>query len=210
MKFVYIIFLISLSIVGKAQKTAIIIQEGNGAYQKNEFLKAINHYGEAIKKDPDNSVLLFNLGNALYKSGNLDEASKTFEKVARQTSEKQFTAKAWYNGGVALFHLHKFQEAALAFKNALKLNPLDKDCRENLQMAINELKKQSESSKKEEGEKNKTDKENKDKKQDNSKAPINKEAGEKLLNDLQKQEQKLKDSLQKLGKGSKINSGKDW
>ena len=31
-----------------------------------------------------------------------------------------------------------------------------------------------------------------------------------MLNDLQKQEQKLKDSLQKVGKGSKVNSGKDW
>ena len=77
-------------------------------------------------------------------------------------------------------------------------------------MAINELKKESESPQKGEGEKNKADTENKDKKQDNNKAPINKEAGEKMLNDLQKQEQKLKDSLQKVGKGSKVNSGKDW
>lgn len=210
MKFGCIILLMVLAITANAQKAAIMLQNGNESYQKKEFVKAVNQYREALKNDPDNSILLFNLGNALYKSGNLDEASKAFEKAVGKASEKQFTAKAFYNEAVALFGMHKFREAALAFKKALKLNPLDKDCRENLQMSINELKKESESSQKGEGEKNKTDKDNQDKKQDNSKAPINKEAGEKLLNDLQKQEQRLKDSLQKLGKGNKVNSGKDW
>ena len=210
MKFSYIIFLILLSIAGNTQETATLLKNGNEFYQKREFSKAIEQYQIAIKKKPDNTMLLFNLGNALYKSGNLDEASKAFEKAAQQTSEKQFTAKAWYNAGVALFDLHKFREAFIAFKKALKLNPLDKECRENLQMAINELKKESESPQKGEGEKNKADTENKDKKQDNNKAPISKEAVEKILNNLQKQEQRLKDSLQKVGKGSKVNSGKDW
>ena len=82
MKFSYIIFLILLSKAGNTQETATLLKNGNEFYQKKEFSKAIEQYRIAVKKNPDNSMLLFNLGNALYKSGNLDEASKAFEKTA--------------------------------------------------------------------------------------------------------------------------------
>ena len=57
-----------------AQNAKDEIIKGNEAYKKNDFTGAENFYRGALKIADSNTTANYNLGNALYKKDNTDEA----------------------------------------------------------------------------------------------------------------------------------------
>lgn len=197
---------ILLAFSASAQKSNQLVEQGNKDYRKKEFAKADEQYAKAIAKDAKNTVAQFNSGNARQKLKKYEEASQSYEAVVNNTNDPQVKAQALYNQGLAFIRQNKLKEAIDAFKRSLRLNPNDKETRENLQKALKEQKQQQQP-------KNNDQQQNKNKKKQPDqpkpdKANLSKQQAEKMLNDLQKEEKNLQKQVQK-----KSQSGrqlKDW
>ncbi len=190
-----------------AQKTTQHIEKGNQDYRKKEYAKADAQYNKALQKDGRNPVAQFNSGNAKQRMKKYDEASKSYEAAANATKDPLVKAQALYNQALALIKQNKLKEAIDAFKQSLRLNPNDKQARENLQKALKERQQQQPPPKDQQDDKNKKKPQDRDKPQP-PKTKLSKEEAEKMLNDLQKEEKNLQKQVQK--KNQSARQLKDW
>ncbi|HXL58169.1 MAG TPA: tetratricopeptide repeat protein [Chitinophagaceae bacterium] len=145
MKFFLTILSLFIFYAVQAQNVDNIISEGNDSYKKGAYKNAAELYKKALEKDEKNNTAKFNLGNALQKQNDATNAEKYYDEVAASVNDALLKAKAFYNRGVAQVQQQKLADAIESFKEALKLIPEDNDTRENLQKAINDLKKQQQS-----------------------------------------------------------------
>jgi hypothetical protein len=100
---------------------------------------------------------------------------------------------------VVLSAQKKLGESISAYKDALRLNPADTLARQNLQRAINELKKQQQQ---QGGQKDQQPKPKSDK--------LNKQQVAQMLQALQEQEKLLQQKLNKSKVPAPVQPGKDW
>lgn len=126
---------------GKAYSQYQLMKKGEKAYDNGEYKQAMKSYYLA-SKGSENLHTDYNLGNALSKSGEHKEAVYMYSRVIDSTDNKKLKADAYYNMGNNLLALKKYKEGLQAYKNALRLNPQDKDARENLMYVKRILKKQ--------------------------------------------------------------------
>jgi Ca-activated chloride channel family protein len=115
-----------------AQSARDKIIQGNEAYKKSDFTAAENLYRGALKNGDTNTIANYNLGNALYKKENTDQAVQAYDDVLQSTRDNITKEKAYYNKGVAYQKAKKLPECIDAYKNALMLGPQDEDARQNL------------------------------------------------------------------------------
>jgi tetratricopeptide (TPR) repeat protein len=194
-----LLFFISSSF---AQNVNNILNDADKQYQNSEYEQASELYGEALKKSSGDLAAQYNLGVARFRLNDIEGATEAFKKALRLSTNKSMSAKISYNLGVAFLKSANFQEAIPAFKNALKLNAEDKDCRENLQIAINEYKKQL-NRKQQSGMSPKQLKEQ-------QKNQLSRRAAEKLLQSAQQEESRTRDSLQSKRSGRQNRATKNW
>ena len=206
-----------------AQQVNRTIKSGNDAYKKGDFSTAVKDYKKAVEKNPKNNVAHFNLGNALEKSKNVDDANKQYDEIINNNADADLSSKAFYNKGVTLANAKKLPEAINAFKQTLRLSPEDKDARENLQKALNELKQQQQKQNnqnkdqnKDQNKKDQQDKKDQNKQQqqkqqqDQQKQQADKQRMEQLLNSLRDQEKDLQKQVQKQKLPPLKQPDKDW
>jgi tetratricopeptide (TPR) repeat protein len=177
-----------------AQSANRAIKSGNDAYKNGDFSAAVKNYEKAIEKNPKNNIAHFNLGNALEKSKNIEEANKQYDEIINNDTDPDMRSKAFYNKGVTLANAKKLPEAIGEFKQTLRLSPDDKDARENLQKALNELKQQQQ----------------KQQQQQQQKQQQDKQRMEQLLNALREQEKDLQKQVQKQRIPPLKQPDKDW
>ena len=178
---------------------------GNEFYKQQQFDKAASAFGKAIDADPNNGPAKFNLANTLYKQNKQDEAVKAFTEIAANAEKGEFKANTYYNQGAVLSRQKKLEESIEAYKNTLRLDPNDKEARENLQKALLELKKKNPPKKKEE--------QDKKKKQQQQKQPQSKMSPKEAQQRLQLLAQKEKEVQQRIQKEKSKSGGnqvKDW
>ena len=195
-----------------AQKEQVTIAAGNELYKKQDYEKAAEQYEKAKQINKNNSIVNYNLGNALYKKGKNEEAEKAYDDAAENTKSAPEKSKAFYNKGVALTRQKKLPESIDAYKQSLRLNSNDQQVRENLQMALNELKKQQQQQPKQEPKKddNKSKQDNQPKpQQENNNSKLNQQQVEQMLNSLRQEEKRLQQSVQKKNSQASTNA-KDW
>lgn len=205
-----------------AQNNNSLLKQGNVAYNKKEYDVAAENYKKATDKDPANEKAQYNLGNALYKKGNAEEALQAYDAAIKISKSKNDQSATWYNKGVSLQNNKKLPECIDAYKNALRLNPADEDARFNLQKALQQQQKQQQKDKDDKDKKKPKDdpkqkdkqkqKEDKDKNEQPKPQPskmTQKEAEEKLKALLQ-QEKNLQNRLRKVDAASPNRPEKDW
>lgn len=202
-----------------AQNSNTLIKNGNDAYNKKEYDVAADNYKKAADKEPANEKAQYNLGNALYKKGNADDALQAYDAAIKSTKSKNDQSASWYNKGVSLQNNKKLPECIDAYKNALKLNPADEDARFNLQKALLQQQKQQQ-------QKEQQDKDNKKPKDDKQKdkqqqekdqqqpkpqpSKMTKKEAEEKLKALLQQEKNLQNKLRKVDAASPNKPEKDW
>ena len=202
-------FLVTIAIlvfacaVAAAQPANNYIQRGNEAYHKGDYDRAIANYKNALRKDPGNNTARFNLANALQKRNETAESKKNYDEVIAKSDINSLRSGSQYNKALAYIKEKDLLNAISSFKESLKHDPADDEARENLQKALNELKKQQ-AQNQPKNQKQQQQNPQKDKKQ----PPVNREMMEQKFNELRNQEKQLQKKLQ-----SKTANGqpeKDW
>jgi Ca-activated chloride channel homolog len=197
-----LIFFISTS---SAQDVNKILSDADKQYQKSEYLNASKLYEEVLKTSPADLTAQYNLGVARFRLNEIEEATEAFKKALGLSKDKSMSAKIFYNLGVAFLKSANYPEAITAFRNALKLNSADRDCRENLQFAINQNKKQLNQKQQNSGMSQKELKE-----QQKSEQKLSKQAAEKILQSAQQEESRVRDSLRSKKSNRQNRATKDW
>ena len=206
----------------KAQNDKSLIKKGNEAYEKKQYDNAIQSYQQAAVKNPANSTAQYNLGNAFYKNNKTEEALQAYDEALAKASSKADRSKFYYNKGVALQNNKKLPECIDAYKNALNLNPVDEDARQNLQKALQQQKEQQKKENKDKKEEKKPKDDKKQKEQDKPKeeekneqpkpqpSKLTKQDAEEKLKALLQQEKNLQDKLRKVNTATSAKPAKDW
>ena len=120
---------------------------GSDLYKDSLYDESIHLYNESLKLEPNNEYL-FNLGNAYLKSGDLENAQKTYSQLLNSSSaSEQQKSKAAYNLGNLNYAEQNLGDAIKNYKEALRLNPEDIQASENLQIALAQLQQQQEKQK---------------------------------------------------------------
>jgi len=197
-----LIFFISTS---SAQNVNKILNDADKQYQKSEYLNASKLYEEALKKSSMDLTAQYNLGVARFRLNETEGATEAFKKALSLSKDKSMSAKIFYNSGVAFLKSANYPEAITAFRNAMKLNSEDRDCRENLQFAINQYKKQLNQKQQNSGMSPKESKE-----QQKSEQKLSKQAAEKILQSAQQEESRVRDSLRSKKSNRQNRATKDW
>lgn len=219
-----------------AQQKQVI--EGNKLYGEKKYKEATKEYQNALKKNPNYTPGIFNLGNALYQDKNYDASRKIFDGLAKKSNDAGLKAASNYNIGNTYMSEQKWQEAAEAYKQSLRRNPQDEEAKYNLSYALSKMKQQENKNKDNKDQKQKQDQQQKqNKEQDNKKqqdntnqqnnkpdqqkeqnneqkqqpqpSKLNEKQAEQLLNALAQEEKKLHDKKEK-GKAMKVKVDKDW
>ncbi|MBC7627946.1 VWA domain-containing protein [Ferruginibacter sp.] len=203
-----------------AQNSNTLIQNGNYAYNKKEYDVAVDNYKKAAVKEPANETAQYNLGNALYKKGDAEEALKAYDEAIKFSKSKSDQSGSWYNKGVSLQNNKKLPESIDAYKNALRLNPTDEDARFNLQKALLQQQKQQQQKDQQDKDKKKPkddqqkDQQPQDKNKDQQPKPqpskMTKKEAEEKLKALLQQEKNLQNKLRKVDAASPDKPEKDW
>ncbi len=197
-----LIFFISTS---SAQNVNKILSDADKQYQKSEYLNASKLYEEALKTSPADLTAQYNLGVARFRLNDIEGATEAFKKALGLSKDKSMSAKIFYNSGVAFLKSANYPEAITAFRNALKLNSEDRDCRENLQFAINQNKKQLNQKQQNSGMSPKELKQ-----QQRSEQKLSKQAAEKILQSAQQEESRIRDSLRSKKSNRQNRATKNW
>jgi len=98
-----------------------------------ETNKAIEHYRQAVKIQPDNDSVGISLGEALAKMGKLDEAVAQYRETLRSRPD---SAAAWNSLGMTLAGAGRYDEAIADYQRALKITPRSANVYNNLGMAF--------------------------------------------------------------------------
>ena len=109
--------------------------KGLDYYNSQEYDKALAEFLAGLQAAPDRNELRYDLGTALYKMEDFENAAKAFGS-ATGGEEQELTTDSWFNLGNAMLRGGKVDEAIASYKNALRLNHNDLDSKHNLEMAL--------------------------------------------------------------------------
>ena len=136
----FILLALTLSLFADVSRSKV--NKGIEAFQQEQWEEALNHFREALKADPENPLLHFNIGDAYYKMGKYEEALQAYQK-AILTRDVTLQENAYYNLGNTYYQLQKYKEAVEAYKKALDLQPDDEAAKHNLELVRAKLKEMS-------------------------------------------------------------------
>jgi len=201
--FKYIIFLtIGLNgLMLNAQTSHTLLMDGDGQYTSNNYVEAEELYRKAKEKE---STLKsnFNLGNATYQQGRFEEAIDFYLNAAGKADDDNIRSDAYYNLGNSYFNNKNLEEAAGAFKQAIKANPNNKNARYNLAYTKELLKQIAQQQQEQNQEQNQENQENQDQEQKQEQEEQgdqngqNQDQKEKEEQEEQEQEEQEQDSTQ--------------
>ena len=131
--------------------TAADVKKGNLLYNNKKYDEAIKVYDTALEKKPEDNVLSFNKGDALYRKATYNAAIESYNKAIASGSPR-ILPSADYNIGNAQYRIGVEQvktdrnrtkesyESALEFyKRAIDLNPGDRDAKYNYEFVDQKL-----------------------------------------------------------------------
>lgn len=194
-----------LSLGLAAQSPAI--SEGNKLYREGRFDAALEAYKKALDKQPDNATAAYNRSTALAKKGDKEAAMKGYEDLLATTKEPAVLQRAYYSKGVLHQQSQQLDESIAAWKAALKLDPDDKETRENLEKALREKKQQEQQ--KQQQQKQQQNKKDQEKPKPEPQNKLNQKEVEQLLKALEQREKEVQKKLQQR-EASSSQPEKDW
>jgi len=158
----YILLFFSFAV--KAQEKDKAMDQANQDYTDNKFVEAEANYRISHSKFAKRTVSPYNLGNAIYKQNQIEEAKYAYVKAIENSKSKTQKHKIFHNLGNVFMKEKNYTEAVEAYKNALRNNPSDEETRYNFALAKKMLKENPpKNDKNKDKDKDKKDDKNKDK-----------------------------------------------
>lgn len=119
-----------------AEDAASANRKGVEAYNQGNFDESVEHFTDAIVRDPESDQIRFNRGTAMSASGNREEAVSELSRAAADTDDPSLAAGAYYNAGNTLLQSGELDGAIDQYKKAVKLDQTSQDIRHNFEMAV--------------------------------------------------------------------------
>jgi len=132
-KLVWVILIYATSAL--AQKENKHIRSGNDFFDEENYKEAEVDYMKALEAKPESFKGQFNLGGALYKQENFEDATKLYGSLSERDVDAEERANSLYNLGNSFLKAQKYAESVEAYKNALRLKPDDMDAKYNMEYA---------------------------------------------------------------------------
>lgn len=215
-KWAFVLFLFLNSSFLQAQTVNSNIHSGNQLYKNKNYNKANTAYSKELKNTNPQTrqIAQYNLANSLLKNKNYEQALKLYNQIGLNSKDAQLRAKAYHNAGNASAEQEDWQSAVNYYKSSLKNNPSNEQTKYNLAFAQKKLQqnKEKQPQPKPKEDKPKEDKPNNPEPKDEQPKPSNKmskEQANRLLDALNREEQKLKEAKEK-EKGQASDTDKDW
>lgn len=115
-----------------------LTEEGNRRYSEKAYEEALRDYTEAQVQLPEAPELFYDIGNVLFRQGDLAGAEEAWTR-ALNGAEGDLLADISHNLGNARYQRQAFQEAVDAYSQALSARPEDRDTKRNLELALRQL-----------------------------------------------------------------------
>lgn len=194
----YILLFFSFAV--SAQEKDKAMDKANQEYADKKFVEAEANYRISHSKFNKRTVSPYNLGNAIYKQNQIEEAKYAYAKAVDNSKSKTQKHKIFHNLGNVFMKEKNYSEAVQAYKNALRNNPTDDETRYNFALAKKMLKENP--PKDDDKKKDKNKDKDKDKKDDKNKDKDK----DKKEGDKDKKDDKGKE---KDNQNNKVNKGKE-
>ena len=130
----FISMLVSVNIYAQSENYAKFFNKGKKLFDNN-FKEAEKNYRTAIDDSLSDLRASFNLSNKYYSEGLYEEAISRQIEATMLANNKSEKHSAYHNLGNSLMKKEMCSEAVLAYKNALRNNPVDDETRYNLALA---------------------------------------------------------------------------
>ena len=120
----------------------LIIMEGNFFNSRGFYLEAISSYLKALEYEEAAPYAEYGLGSAYFS---LEEGAAALERYKaaeqillglRQEGHQELKYRIFYNTGIIFFEQGKYDEAANAFRNALKADGSRIEAKRNLELSL--------------------------------------------------------------------------
>lgn len=203
-RFVVLLMTLCCCIVSvQAQTARDYIRRGNrlmldtlGGNDESE--KAIVQYKKAIEMDTTMAIAHYNLGTALIRQNNAQEAMKEFQTAAKFETDKKRLSDIYHNMGVLLHVGQKYAEAVECYKESLRNDPSNHETRYNYILAKWHLKnQQGDGGENEQDQKDKEQQQDKQDEKQNQQQNQDKKQEEKNQQDQQSQQKEEHPNMSK-------------
>jgi uncharacterized protein HemY len=193
MKKIMLYCLILISFLAKAQEKEKDknLPKGNDAFVEKKYADAEAEYRISESKNPKKSISSYNLGNAIYRENQTNEAKYHYAKALKNAKTRTEKHRVFHNIGNTLMKSKDYSGAVEAYKNALRNNPADEQTRYNYALAKKMLKDNPPKKDDDKSKDKKNQKEDEKKKKDNQEDK-NKDQDKKGQDDKNKKEDKGK------------------
>jgi tetratricopeptide (TPR) repeat protein len=188
------------------------LREGNKYFDEKKFNEAEISYKKSLELDPKSYRGSYNLGGALYKQKNYEDAVLNYSQLASRDLDQDTKSRIYHNLGNSYLQANKYKESIDAYKTALKSNPKDVDTKYNLEYAKKMLQAQQQQQQQNQNQQQQNQdqkqnqqnqqKENKDQKQKQDEQKQQQSQGDQKdqKKDQQQQQQQQKQQQQKMSK----------
>ena len=212
-----------------------LVRKGNRQYEKGDFDTSLDSYARALQQDPNCFEAKFNTANGQFRKELIDKSEQTLRKLAQDSTRTDIErSEVAYNLGNTLFVQQRLEEALDCYRNAMRLNPDDKEAKFNYALTKELLKQQQ--NQQQQQQQNQDQNQDQNQNQDQQQQPQNQEQEQQdqeqnqdqkeqqqqpdqqqiseqeqqaMLEAIQAQEDKTQDKL-KEKKGVLIRGGKNW
>ena len=208
-----------------------LVRKGNKQYERGDFDTSLDNYARALQNDPNCFEANFNTANGQFRKELIDKSEQTLRKLAQDSTRTDIErSEVAYNLGNTLFVQQRLEEALDCYRNAMRLNPDDKEAKFNYALTKELLKQQQNQQQQQQNQdQNQDQNQNQDQQQQQqpqdqqdkeqnqdqkeqeqqSEQQISEQEQQAMLEAIQAQEDKTQDKL-KEKKDVLIRGGKNW
>jgi tetratricopeptide (TPR) repeat protein len=119
-----------------------LINQGNEAFAKEEYLVALHEYQSAQVQSPELAEPYYNAANALYREGAYTEALEQMQLALQNVDDETLAENSIYNLGNNFYNTQELDQAIESYINALLLDPDDQDAKYNLELSLQQQQEQ--------------------------------------------------------------------
>ncbi|NQV04223.1 MAG: tetratricopeptide repeat protein, partial [Candidatus Omnitrophica bacterium] len=133
-------------------------KEARKLYEEEKIDEALSKWRDAQIESPEKKELHYNIGNALHKQKEYQDALGEYEK-STDAKNAELKAKTYYNIGNTHYRMGKLPEAIEDYGKCLEVTPDDEDAKYNIEFIKKKMEEQKKSDKEEKSDKEKSQEE---------------------------------------------------